>query len=293
MKSVRRVLLPRIATRFCLSLAALSLAVVLSAVAVSAQELTIQYWPFPTGKPLLNPLTTGNAEKKIIGCVSDYTPPSPIYKVVDKTKTDEYDFLFWNLDGTIRWYPPTISLCASAKATKTTFITAWYLLHGGGKGPCPPAGCVATIYGFSIDHNVPLANGTPIQSVAPNTPPTPAWVAGSTSVNTTGNETITAKSQLAFPPYGAEQFRYWMQLGLPPTAPATPAGPTFEAMVGTAPFVVAFYGPDPCQAQKEALANANCINLDCEHGPCPSTCKALQEALTACENKFGITPPRP
>jgi hypothetical protein len=119
-----------------------------------------------------------------------------------------------------------------------------------------------------------LTDGTAIALVNPNAPPKPAWTTPSTTVNTRGAESISAESALAFPPFAAEPFRYWQQLG---TTVETPIGVVFNATKKDTAYVVAFYGPDPCQNLRNELES--CLENDGQGGKlnCAPFGKALQE----------------
>jgi hypothetical protein len=120
-----------------------------------------------------------------------------------------------------------------------------------------------------------LTEGTAIALVYPNAPPNPAWTAPSTTVNTSGPEAISANSSLAFPPNAAEPFRYWQQLG---TTTETPIGVVFNATLKDTAFVVAFYGPDPCQTLRNEL------NSCLEEG-LGKACLPIGHALQICEQQ--------
>jgi hypothetical protein len=95
-----------------------------------------------------------------------------------------------------------------------------------------------------------------------------------TTVLTNDAENVTANSAVAFPLYAAEPFRYWQQLGA--SAP-TPDGAVYAAVAGSTAWVVAFYGPDPCQTIRAELQS--CLEGDGEGGKlnCTPFGKELQE----------------
>jgi hypothetical protein len=184
-----------------------------------------------------------------------------------------YEFLFWDNQGVLSWNP-TVSICPGSG---NTLATAWYLATGcSGPCNCPPSGCYVTTFAFSIDHQEVLAKGTAIASVAPNSPI--AWTSPMTTVLTNASENITADSSIAFSPYAAEPFRFWQQLG---TTTQTPIGEVYQAAEGSSAWVVAFYGPDPCQAQRNALAS--CLENDGEGGKL--NCAPFGKALELCESE--------
>lgn len=238
--------------RICISFAKCVLAVIAYAGIASAGQVTVNYQVFPSG-PILDSNVTSACEtataKSFLG----------------------YDFLFWDNQGSISW-SPTVSICAGATST---VATAWYVTTcvGACSEPCPPTGCYVTTFAFSIDHDEVLASGTPILSVTPNSPL--AWTSPSTTVLTTNplGESIIAKPTLAFPPYPAEPFRYWQQLG---TTTETPIGKVYNASYNSTAWVIAFYGPDPCQIQENELAA-------CEEDLWPKACAPLAAELVACE----------
>jgi hypothetical protein len=229
--------------RICTSFAICILAVLSGVGVAHAGEVTVNYQVLPAG-----PILSNND-------VSSCTPETA------DTYTG-YEFMFWDNQGTISWNK-SLTVCPGSG---NTLATAWYLPTGGGN--CPQTGCFVTTFGYSIDHGVFLTDGTPIALVKPNSPPDPAWTSPSTTVNTTGPESISAESALAFPPYTAEPFRYWQQLG---TTTETPIGVVFNASAGDTAYVVAFYGPDPCQTLRNELNS--CLE---EHLKCGAIGKALQ-----------------
>lgn len=152
----------------------------------------------------------------------------------------------------------------------------------------PVRGYVST-FAFDLKDNVtlPSADGTPIGLVSPNLQPngTPAWVSPSDTVLTGEGESITAKSSLAVSPFAAQPFRYWQTVPYPQTTPPTtprPIGTVFQAAANTAPLVVAFYGPDPCQTPRNELAS--CLAGDGEGGKL--NCAPIGKALAACEREY-------
>lgn len=210
--------------RICLSFAICILAVI-SGVCVANAQVTVNYQVLPDGPILSN--------NDVNTCTSE---TADTY--------DGYAFVFWDNQGTISWNK-SVTVCPGSGKT---LATAWY--EATGPGNCPQTGCFVTTYAFSIDQGVFLANGTAIALVSPNSPPDPAWASPSTTVNTSGPEAISAQSSLAFPPNAAEPFRYWQVLG---TTTQTPIGVVFNATENDTAWVVAFYGPDPCQALRNEL----------------------------------------
>jgi hypothetical protein len=241
--------------KISISFAICILAVIASVGVANAGEVTVNYQVFPSGPTLDSNVITG--------CD---TATANTYA--------GYDFLFWDNQGTLSW-TSTVSICPGSG---NTVATAWYLATGG--GPCPPSGCYVTTYAFSIDHDEVLTPGTPIALVVPNSPI--AWTGPpsntvNTTVNTSEPESISALSSLAFPPYAAEPFRYWQQLN----APESPIGVVYQASENLPALVVAFYGPDPCQTDRNELQS--CLEGAGESGPLK--CGGFSKALIACEQK--------
>jgi hypothetical protein len=221
----------------------------------NAQQVLVSSLPFPSGAPF--------DTNVIVGCDNATAPPIA-----------GYQFLFWDNQGTISWNT-TVSICSGSG---DTVANAWYLDISGG-GPCPPTGCYVQTYAFSTDHNLVIGPGagagTPIALVAPNSPV--AWTTPSTTVLTNhAAENISAESALAFPPYAAEPFRFWQVLN---TTTETPIGIVYNATVNDTAWVVAFYGPDPCQTLRAEFQS-------CEQGLGEGgklNCGPIGKALQACE----------
>ena len=237
--------------KICISFAVCILAAIAGVGVAHAGEVTVNYQVIPDGSILSN------------NVVTSCTPESA------DTYTG-YQFEFWDNQGTISWNT-SVTVCPGSG---NTVATAWYVATGGGK--CPKTGCFVTTFAFSIDHGVFLTDGTPIALVNPNAPPKPAWTTPSTTVNTRGPESISAESALAFPPYAAEPFRYWQQLG---TTIETPIGVVFNATKKDTAYVVAFYGPDPCQNLRNELES--CLENDGQGGKL--NCAPFGKALQLCE----------
>lgn len=232
--------------RICISFAIYVLTVIAGLGVANAGQVTVNYQVFPSG-----PVLDSNV---ITGCDT----------ATANTYTG-YEFLFWDAQAAISW-SPTVTICPGSGKT---VATAWYLATGG-PGTCPP-GCAVSTFGFSIDHDEVLAKGTPITLVTPNSPV--VWTSPNTWVDTDySSESISAKSALAFPPYKAEPFRYWQEL--PPTM-QTPIGVVYQAAQNSTAWVVAFYGPDPCNGIRGEVQS--CV----EEGGL--NCSGLIKALQACE----------
>jgi hypothetical protein len=184
-----------------------------------------------------------------------------------------YQFLFWDNQGTIAW-TQTVEICVGSG---NTTATAWYEPVGPG-GPCGPEGCSISTLAFSIDHDEFLGTGTPIAMVSPNSPE--VWKPGTTSVITQdAPEAVSALSALAFPPYAAEPFRFWQVLDATTATTATPIGIVYNAPQGSAGYVGAFYGPDPCQVYRNELES--CLEGVGPHGSL--NCSGFSKVLLACE----------
>jgi len=227
---------------------AIYLLAVIAAVGLAHAQVTVNYEVMPAG-PILD-------TNIVTGCDN-----------ATANTYSGYEFLFWDNQGTIS-FNSTVSICAGSGST---VATAWYVATGGG-GNCPPT-CFVTTFAFSIDHDEFLPKGTAIALVTPNAPPTPAWAAPSTTVNTTGPESISAQSSLAFPPYAAEPFRFWQQLG---TTAETPIGVVLSATKNDTNWFVAFYGPDPCQTLRNELQS-------CLEEGLGKACLPIGHSLQICE----------
>jgi hypothetical protein len=217
-----------------------------------AGEVTVKYKSFPSGPTL---------DKNVIstGCDSATADDFP-----------DYQFLFWDNQGAIVW-TKKVDICVGSGDTTAT---AWYVATGGGGG-CPEAGCYISTFAFSIDHDEFLAKGTAISMVSPDSPS--VWTTGSSSVITAdGPESVSAFSSLAFGKYKAEPFRYWQQLG---ASTETTPGIVYHASQNSTAWVVAFYGPDPCESLEEELAS--CEDGVGPHGPL--NCAPIAKALQLCE----------
>jgi hypothetical protein len=109
--------------------------------------------------------------------------------------------------------------------------------------------------------------------VTPNSPV--AWTGSpSTSVLTNSAESISAASALAFPHHASEPFRYWQELG---SSTETPIGIVYQAAQNSTAWVVAFYGPDPCDFIRGEVQS--CLE---EPG---LNCSGLIKELQACETQ--------
>ena len=227
---------------------------------IANAQVNVTYQSFPTPANPTGQVLNGN--KISSGCESS---------IADTYSG--YEFLFWDNQGTIS-FNSTVDICVGSTSG---VATAWYIETGGG-GSCPPT-CYLTTLAFSIDHNEllvsstdPLVFGTPISLVTPNSPV--VWAAPSNTVNTIyGPESISAASALAFPPYSAEPFRFWQQLG---TSTETPIGGVYQATQNSTAWVIAFYGPDPCQPLRTELTV--CL----EELPAKA-CLPIGKALMICE----------
>ena len=239
--------------KICIFFAMSTLVVIAGLGMANAQQVTVTYQVFPSGAVL---------DTNVITSCDNATADS----------FPGYTFLFWDNQGANINWSPTVTICPGLT---NTVATAWYQAKGGG-GTCPP-GCALTTFAFSIDNNVVLNNGTAISYVTPNSPV--VWTSPSTSVDTDYSaESISALSALAFPPYAAEPFRYWQQLQ---TQTQTPIGVVYQASQDSTAWVVAFYGPDPCQIYREELQS--CLYGDGQHGKL--NCSLYSKELQLCEQQ--------
>jgi len=241
--------------RFFTPLVMCVLAVVAGVGVAHAGQVTVKYQTFPAAAVLDGNIISTGCETATANTFAGY------------------EFLFWDNQGVLSW-SPTVTICPGST---NTIASAWYLATGcSGVCNCPPSGCYVTTFAFSIDHQEVLANGTPIASVAPNSPV--KWTSPMTTVLTNTSENITANSSIAFPSYAAEPFRYWQQLG---TTTQTPIGEVYDASQNSSAWVVAFYGPDPCQTQRNEVAS--CLEDDGEGGKL--NCAPFGKALELCESQ--------
>jgi len=269
--------------RFRICFATLVLTVIAGTGVANAQKETVKYVAFPTGNPALGGFVIDG------GCVEDPAPETIPVLQTPATQPPTYVtyvFAFWNLNGLIR-LDRTQTLCS--EKTKKTHATAWYLKEGGGNCTpnCPPS--FVTTFAFSDDHNESLPNTTPIKSVAPNSGTPPPWTSPSTTVLTNGPEAIAALPDISLASIskpGTEPFRRWAQV--PQTSPPTPPSSVYQASTGSGAYVVAFYGPEPCQTLVNELA---ICGQEPGPGRAPGKCSDLALQLEACLRANGEAPP--
>lgn len=232
--------------------------VAIAGVGMAHGQVTVNYQTFPN--LAMTPPITVLDSNVVTGCDSATANSYP-----------GYQFEFWDNQGTIS-FSSTATICAGSG---DGVANAWYLPTGGG-GSCPPTCYVSTVAYSNAHHEflisgTPPVFGTPITLVAPNSPV--VWTAGSTTVNTIYSpESISAKSKLAFPPYKAEPFRFWQEIG---NSTPTPVGIVYQASLKDTYLVIAFYGPDPCNGIRGEVQS--CV----EEGGL--NCSGLIKALQACE----------
>jgi len=195
------------------SLVASALAVLVSAGVCTASPVTIKYKIFPGGKALLPKMTAGSPLKT--------TAAKDLYGAASA----EYEFVFWNKNGTVQ---------AGRKLDLTNGdATAWYLPLGG--GPCPTGQkCNAvTTWKFSLKADK-VVSGTPIGAVTPSG----LWTSPATSFSTTTSAastiTVTAANGTAHALLG---FANWLVLGQSPKP-----GLSFSVPAGGTAYAVGFYG---------------------------------------------------
>jgi hypothetical protein len=256
--------------RVGISLAMGLLAAILGAGFANAQVVAVTNEQFPLG----GALPGGDTLKS--GCETETAQET----IIDTAGT--YTFLFWNVNGSVQW-SQTATFCTGAT---NGFATAWYVVNGSGN--CKAPNCYVSTFGFDMKDNValPIGDGTPIGLVSPNLQPdgTAAWISPSAIVLTGEGESITAKSSLAVSPFAAQPFRYWQTVPYPQTTPPTlptPIGVVFQAAANATSWVVAFYGPDPCQTLRNELAS--CLAGDGEGGKL--NCAPFGKALAVCEQE--------
>jgi hypothetical protein len=186
------------------------------------------------------------------GSTVDLTTPATLPDSADAQ--DQYQFMFWDVDGTIS---TTATTSFTAPTAGTTFDAyAWYRLTGPSTctGSCPPE--LAT-WAFSAPENE-LLSGTPIQSA------TSGWTAGSQYVLTADAPSVTAlshfappgtplKEQLLYPP-----FIKWQSFFGTGVTTSGVGGITLNVPANQSPWAIAFYG-----------AGSNPI-LPCQHGSSPT-----------------------
>ena len=247
------------------------LTAILGASVADAQTITVTNQQFTSG------LVLPGGDTLKTGCETETAQET----IIDSAGT--YTFLFWNVNGTAQ-FTPTATFCTGST---NGFATAWYVLNGDGN--CIAPNCYVTTFAFDEKDNValPSAEGTAVGLVSPNLQPdgAAAWVSPSDIVYTGEGESITAKSSLAVPPFAAQPFRYWQTVPYPQTTPptaTTPIGVVFQAAANTTSWVIAFYGPDPCQTLRNELTS--CMEGPGEHGPL--NCSGIGKMLAACEQEY-------
>jgi len=225
-----------------------ALAIVASASVATAQSVTVSWLGLPTaaspnGVPLSG--TATYSDPCSASTPNNATAPPQLMYSSDTA----YQFLFWDNQGTIVWPAPAdasteVQICPGS--TNGTAI-AWYMpyctIAADCSGSCVASlSCAVTTLAYNTYYHEFLASGkgTPIGSVAPNSPV--VWTSGNTWVNTSYSaEAITANSTLYGPmtKYGGGEFLYWEQL--PKANPGTPAGLVYNAPEDFDGYVIAFY----------------------------------------------------
>jgi hypothetical protein len=199
---------------------------------------------FPSGGPISG--ATSGSIPVTPGSTVNLTTPATLPDSADSQ--DQYQFLFWDVDGTLE---TTESTSFTAPGAGTTFDAyAWYRLTGPStcSGSCPPA--LAT-WAFSAPENEVLS-GTPIQSA------TSGWTPGSQDVLTADAPSVTAlqhfapsyislKQQLLYPP-----FIKWLTFFGSGLTTSGVDGITLNVPANESPWAIAVYGAGsssilPCQ----------------------------------------------
>jgi hypothetical protein len=189
---------------------------------------------FPGGAAV--PGTTSGTVKETPGTTVKLSVPDIVTDTANPS--DEYEFMFWDVNGTITTAANT---SFTAPAAGTTFDAyAWYVLTGPGTctGSCPAA---LSTWAFSAPQNV-VISGTPIASA------TSGWTSGSTTVLTADAPSVTAKQHFAPPGTSLkEQLLYppfikWLSFfGTDVTTSGTD-GITLNVPANESPYAIAFYG---------------------------------------------------
>jgi hypothetical protein len=231
--------------RFCIVFVMGVLAVIVGASVANAQvtvnSLSLPTSAYPAGAPIPGGIdgTVGIGDP--CQSFSAFNQPLP-------NETVGYELLFWDNQGTIVWptsgsSTTTVEVCPGS--TKG-LATAWYeqvCVPGQAcNGSCTLSlSCSVTTLAFNTYSDEFLANGdgTPIASVAPNSPE--VWTGGTTVNTSYSAEAITVNSSLygTMTKYGGGEFLYWEQM--PKTNPGTPPGLVYNAPIDFDGYVVAFY----------------------------------------------------
>jgi hypothetical protein len=205
---------------------------------------------FPSG----GAITSGTSGSVPVtpGSTVTLTTPATLPDAADSL--DQFQFMFWDVDGTVS---TTASTSFTAPVAGTTFDAyAWYRLTGPGTctGSCPPT---LTTWAFSAPENEVLS-GTPIQSA------TSGWTAGSQDVLTADAPSVTAlrnfappgtplKEQLLYPP-----FIQWVSFFGTGVTRSGVDGITLNVPANESPWAIAVYG-----------AGSSSV-LPCQHGSSPT-----------------------
>jgi len=205
---------------------------------------------FPSGGPISG--ATSGSIPVTPGSTVNLTTPATLPDSANPQ--DQFQFMFWDVDGTVT---PTESTSFAAPAAGTTFDAyAWYRLTGPGPctGSCPPE---LTTWAFSAPENE-ILSGTPIESA------TSGWTAGSQYVLTADAPSVTAlrnfappgtplKDQLLYPP-----FIKWLSFFGTGVTTSGVDGITLNVPANESPWAIAFYGAGSISV------------LPCQHGSSPT-----------------------
>jgi hypothetical protein len=212
----------------------------------------------------IDPVAEKDCAKQVVQAVPDFEETT-------STGTVNYAFLFWDING-IPYTTKEVKFQPICGAANTAVALYWPTGCG---DPCPAA-TTDSVIAFSLNDAKVIADTTPIKSAS-------AGWSGSTEV--TPPSTIVPLPEIIAPPptIGYGKFKGWEVLGS-----GTPIS-TSSSLTLKVPgeIVAALYGypePDPCQADRNALANAetSCVGDGLPRSACSALIASLSKALQAC-----------